>query len=410
MKKKLIIISISLFVIAALLTFAYLYLTRLYSFTCDKTCTGNNGVEFNVNINKYTKELSINQKGKDFFVPYLPVELEVNENNNSDEVITNKYQKNNNILTIRLSTTEYKKVKKLYNLNEQNSFRYGAPFMAILLNIAYNNDNYCNNDTKCTEYYNKYDYNKNKIITYREVGNGMLDEYINYYKENNITSPYSNKLLLSEFKCTFKENSCIKNITINHNKKKYKIKIEYYYKYNSDNKVSTYYKVSIDGKIIDDEKAIEYILLKNDDENISDNQFYVYQDELEESLNFGGYLLVFGNNIGFIKDIHISEDTSKSLLDIYSNNKKIGETINLSSNFGLDYMKVNKNSLTFKYPVCLKDELVNVEFKIKNGLLNKKIGISSKTSSNEKDKLLGNDYCYNISENKIEKQNNTLEK
>ena len=408
MKRKigLLILGFVLLFLALCAGVYYMYLTKDFGFECNSNCSGSSNLSFEVKVNKFNKKLEISKKGDDYFSPYLPAD-------NKTELsydITNKYQKDNKNYRVTLNSNEYKNVKELFEINEITEFKNSMPFMTILLNLAYDDNDYCLNSKDCLNDYKNYDKNNDNKITYREVANSMFDTYIKYYKENDDTSPYSNKLLLSEFKCKKDDTSCTKVVTSNYGDKNHKIKIKYYYKESDGGKkASTYYKVSIDGKKVDESKVMDFIVLKNDSDEVDDNQNYTYIEDLKTNLNFGGQIFVLGDNtIGFLKVVHISQERSTEILDFYQNNKKVGETINLPSRYADTNLKVNKNSLTFLYPNCQTSQMEELDFSVKNMKLN----ITNKSSKNmnedEKSMLEDNDYCYNKTANKIEKQKTAL--
>ena len=397
MKKKrvLFLIGIILIVLSIASIFGFFYETKEFTFDCNKKCTSSSDVKFNVKINKFTRNLTISESGKDYFSPYLPLD---------DNYSQDKYNKKIKTKEVKLTKYEYKNVKELYDLNKKANFNDSTAFMTILLDLVYNDADYCRKDKKCIDYFKNIDSNKDSKTTYREVANSMFKDYIKYYRESDETSPNSNRISLSEFKCKYDKDSCTKTFTLNYDEKDHNVKVKYYYKENS-NIVSFYTDLYVDNKKIDTSKIIDYTLIKNDNENISEDKPYIYRDELKDKLDLQGYILIFDNkNIGFMKTIHTSADFSSSVLDVFKNNNKIAGDINLPGAYIANYMKVNDKSLSFSYPDCNKKELVELEFSIKGKSLSTSDKNTKKMSEEEKLMLEENDYCYNKDTKEIEKQ------
>ena len=396
-KKVLILVGIILLILAVASIFTFFYETKEFTFDCKNKCTSSADVKFSVKINKFTKKLIVSESGKDNFTPYLPLD---------DVFYENKYNKKIGTKEIKLTKNEYINIKKLYDLNEKTNFNNSSAFMTIILNLVYDNENYCGKNEECINHLKNKDTNKDGVITYREVANSMFKDYIKYYEESDETSPYSNKISLSEFKCKYDKNSCTKTLTLNYDEKDHKVKIKYYYKEN--NSIASFYTdLYIDNKKIDTLKVVDYTLLENDQENMSEDKLYIYKDEIKDILNIDGYIVTFDNkNVGFIENIHVSADLSSYVLNIYNNNKKVAENINLPAGYISNYMKVNENSLSFSYPDCSKKELVELEFSLKG----KSLSINDKNTKNMTDEetsmLIENDYCYNKTTKEIEKQKN----
>ena len=387
MKNKkiiMLIVGILLVLISIFMFLLYVYKIKDLDFECKKDCTGADLV-LNVKIDKILKELTVTKTGTGEYEPYIPL----------DDVITKKYDKDFKELKIKLTKEELVNLEELYDLNKKIDFKDSALFMTVVLDLVYDNEDYCKKDEKCYEYYKKTDSNNDEKVSYREVGNFLFAKSIKYYKENDMFSANTNKLDLSTAECKTTSNSCTKEVAFNYDGNEHKVKIKYYYKV-FDKKIVTYYDIIIDNKKIDSFKNHEYEVPVDSEvaPYVEKGKAYTNEKDLKNTLNFGGYLLSFDNNLGFLRNTSLSMDDSEAFLNIYQNNKKVVNDINISTKYGVNSVTVNKKSIDLIYPYCGEKKLVDLEFSIKSNELKTTEKSSKNMTETEQENLIGSDYCY----------------
>lgn len=382
MNKKLLVLGIILFIISLLLIFfPFTYKSKLITFNCDSNCSASPGVSYQAKLNEIDRVLRINKTGKGAFYPYMDYSL---KDESPNFVETSKYNKNIND-RVRLTKSEVESIKKLIKLSENS--KYKEDVLVLLLDMIYNNNDFCLNDKACYNYYKNSDSNNDNKITYREKGDFLLNKYINYIKENDNSSEVSKKIDLSLFNCKLDNNSCTKTINSIYNNKKNTIKIKYYYKL-EENNVSMHYEIYLNDKRIDEFKNTEYTISN--------------KEELKDMLNFGGYLLIVDNKyLAFMHYKYIDINNSKLMLNVYGENK-IDNNLVLPNNLNINDIEINGNVLNIWYPICKKNKFIqlNLEFN-QEGLLVKTDKNKQTDKLNKTFDLEDFGVCYEIEKNKI---------
>lgn len=367
MKNKLLILGIVLFVISC---FLFLYFTfykvSTYELVCNENCTSSSNVGYSATLDDVSNNLKVIKKGNGSFEPYISFSLD--DSGYTDDY--NKYNKKTSG-TIKLTDSEAKNIKKLLKLNNETNKKYSVDIIILMLDLIYNNDNYCKVDMNCFKYYKNADKDNDKTITYREKANYLFDKYIKFIKDNDNVSKYSKKLSLSEFNCKYDDNSCTKEFKLKYNEYDHLIKFKYYYtiRYEDGLEVaSMYYDFFVNDNKIDNIKVADYYLLENDKSINNPKYSIIFKSGLKDMLDFGGYLLVIDNKyLAFVREVFINTDYTSFTMNIY--NKSQSKDIELPRVISLNDITIKNDELYIWYPYCNDKKMVSLEFKVSDNNL-----------------------------------------